>query len=322
MEQAREAADEVLHYGGRTGDVRVQISAILELAIVSIVTDMAAAEEYLSAADHLLRHAELPPDQRRLLEGRAFGLRGICATRGGNVAAAREAFENGERLLSLLGPSRDLALLQQNLGRFCTSTGDYATAQQALASAAAHWRLMGDNNGRALTEIVLGDLHLRLGNLEAAGAVLNGALTAARSVGALRLEAHAMVDLGQWHRASGRIEDAVAAFDEGIQLAEDISERELLAQVLAYRAEVALLQDDVSEARKLLSRAQTQGQLVGSNDALAPVDRALGRLHLVDGPESPSREPSRSGAASRRRRPGVRPSAPKRCTGSVRRISI
>jgi ATP/maltotriose-dependent transcriptional regulator MalT/DNA-binding SARP family transcriptional activator len=286
VERAREAADEALQHGGRTGDVAVQISAILELATVSTVIDLAAAEEYLSAADHLFRHTELPVARRRLLEGRAFGIRGICATRNGNVVEAREAFENAQRLLSLLGPSRDLALVQHNLGRFCTTTGDYAMAQQTLASAAAHWRLMGDNNGRAVTETVLGELHLRHGNLEAAGAVLSGALTAARSVGSLRLEAHAMTQLGQWHRASGRIEDAITAFDEGIQLADEIVERELLAQVLANRAEVALLQGDVPEARKLLSRAQAQGQLVGSNDALAPVDRALGRLHLVDGPES------------------------------------
>ena len=185
--------------------------------------------------------------------------------------------------MSLLGPSRDLALVQQNFGSFCNRTGDYGTAQEALASAASHWRLMGDRNGLATTQTILGELHLRLGNLEAGGAALNDALTAATSVGALRQEAYATAALGQWHRASGRISDAVAAFDAGIKLAEDIVERELLADTLVWRAEVALLQDDLPAARELLARAQAEGQRVGSNPSLASVDRALGRLHLVDG---------------------------------------
>jgi DNA-binding SARP family transcriptional activator len=112
---------------------------------------------------------------------------------------------------------------------------------------------------------------------------LNDALAAARSVGALRLEAHAITSLGQWHRANGRIVDAVKAFDEGLRMAEENVERELLADALVFRAEAALLQDDLLTARQLLARAQAESQRVGSNAAVAAVDRALGRLHLVDG---------------------------------------
>jgi ATP/maltotriose-dependent transcriptional regulator MalT/DNA-binding SARP family transcriptional activator len=282
-QQARDAADAALACGGRTGDVQVQISAIIELAMVTFANDMAASQDWLDAADHLLHTCHLPTDQLRLLEGRALGIRGICATLRGHIADARDAFERGERLLRGLGPSRDLALLQQNFGSFCNRTGDYATAEAALASAASHWRLMGDSNGRANTLIVLGDLHLRLGNLDAAGAELSDALAAARSVGGLRMEAHATASLGQWHRANGRIADAVAAFDAGLELADEIVERELLADTLVWRAEAALLQDDLPLARELLARAQAEGQRGGSTASQAAVDRALGRLHLLDG---------------------------------------
>jgi DNA-binding SARP family transcriptional activator len=282
-QKAHKAAEAALHHGGRSGDVLVQIGALVELATITFTSDMAAAEDWLSAADHLLRNHDLPTQRRRLLEGRALGVRGICATLRGDVARAREYFETGERLLSLLGPSRDLALVQQNFGSFCNRIGDYATSQEALASAASHWRLMGDRNGLATTQTILGELHLRLGNLEAGGAALTDALRAASSVGALRQEAYATAALGQWHRASGRIVDAVAAFDAGVKLAEDLVERELLADALVWRAEVALLQDDLPAARELLARAQAEGQRVGSNPSLAAVDRALGRLHLVDG---------------------------------------
>jgi DNA-binding SARP family transcriptional activator len=285
-EQALTCAEVALQHGGRTDDVFVQLSAIIELATITFASDLKAAEDWLSAADHLLRHNGLSADKQRLLEGRALGVRGICATLRGDVVEARQAFESGERLLSLLGPSRDLALVQQNFGSFCNRVGDYATAQQALASAASHWRLMGDSIGRASSQVVLGDLHLRLGNLEAAGAELHDALYAARSVGGLRMEAHATASLGQWHRASGRLLDAVGAFEEGVRLAEEIVERELLAEALVLRAEAALLQEDLPTARLLLARAQAEGQRVGSNAVLASVDRALGRLHLLDGAAS------------------------------------
>jgi LuxR family maltose regulon positive regulatory protein len=282
-ERAREAAEAALQYGGRTGDVRVQISALAELAHVTFPSDMPAAEDWLSAADHLLRHNNLPNDVSRLLGGRALGVRGICATLRGDASEARKAFEDGERLLSLLGPSRDLAMIQQNFGTFCTRTGDYSTAQRILASAASHWRLVGDRNGLATTQTILGDLHLRLGNLDAAGAALNDALGAARAVGALRMEAFATVSVGQWHRANGRLNEAVAAFDEGLRLAEQIVERELVADALVLKAEASLLQGDLQMARELLARAQAEAQKVGSNFTQASVDRALGRLHLVDG---------------------------------------
>ena len=282
-ERAHEAAETALQYGGRTGAVPVQIAALVELATVTYTSDMAAAEDWLSAADHLLRHSDLPTDARNLLEGRALGVRGICAQIRGDVRFARECFENGERFLGLCGPSRDVAMIQQNFGTFGTRTGDYAIAQTMLAAAASHWRLMGDRNGLATTQTILGDLHLRLGNLDAAGAALNDALTAARSVGALRIEAFATVSLGQWHRANGRLNEAVTAFDDGIRLAEDIVERELLADTLVWRAETALVRGDLAEARQLLARAQAEAQRVGSNATQASVDRALARLHLVDG---------------------------------------
>jgi LuxR family maltose regulon positive regulatory protein len=282
-EQAYKAAEDALQYGGRTGDVNIQISAIVELATVTFASDTSAAEDWLSAADHLLRHSDLQTEQRRLLEGRAQGVRGICATLRGDTVEARESFENGVRQLSLLGPSRDLAVVQQNYGNYCERIGDYANAQAALGSAAAYWRRVSDGNGRAISQIVLGDMHLRLGSLDAAGAELNDGLAAARSVGALRLEAHAMASLGQWHRANGRIVDAVTAFDEGLRLAEENVERELLADALVWRAEAALLQDDLPTARQLLARAQAESQRIGSNAAQASVDRALGRLHLLDG---------------------------------------
>jgi ATP/maltotriose-dependent transcriptional regulator MalT len=282
-EDAQAAAESALQSGGRTGDVRIQIAALVELAFVTFTSDVNAAESWLQAADHLLRHSELPIATRRLLEGRALGLRGICAHNRGANADARRYFEDGERLLQLVGPSRDLGLIQQNYGSFCNRTGDYETAEAALSAAATHWRLMGDRNGLSVTQVILGDLHLRLGKLDLAGAEFTDALAAARAVGSLRMEAFAAVSLGEWHRANGRLNEAMGAFDTGLRLAEEIVERELVAETLVARAEVALLREELDSARQLLARAQAEGQRIGASSTLALVDRAIGRLHLVDG---------------------------------------
>ncbi|HEV7665362.1 MAG TPA: hypothetical protein VGQ62_17655, partial [Chloroflexota bacterium] len=66
--QAHEAAEAALQFGGRTADVEVQISSLVELATVTFASDMTAAQDWLSAADHLLKHGGLPQDKRRLLE--------------------------------------------------------------------------------------------------------------------------------------------------------------------------------------------------------------------------------------------------------------
>jgi LuxR family maltose regulon positive regulatory protein len=282
-DRAQAAAEAAMNHGGRTGDVQIQIRGLIELASVAFSSDMAAAEDWISAAEHLLHNNRFPVDVSRMLEGRLLGIRGISATEKGDVADARSAFENGERLLSLLGPSRELALIQQNFGAFCARTGDYGRAEQALANSASHWRVIGDRNGLSTTQTILGELHLRLANPEAAGAELNDALAAARAVGALRMQAYTTVALGQWHRVSGRLQEAIAAFDDGLALADEVSERELMTEALVYRAEVALLCDDLSTARQLLAHAQAEGQKLGSHAILAEVDRALGRLHLVEG---------------------------------------
>src|SRR5262249_44138285 len=91
-DRAREAAEAALQHGGRTGDVFVQVNALVELATIMFASDMSVAEDWLSAADHLLRNGNLSVDQRRLLEGRALGVRGICFTLQGEVSQARDAF--------------------------------------------------------------------------------------------------------------------------------------------------------------------------------------------------------------------------------------
>jgi len=284
VREAMEAAEAALQHGGRTGDVFVQIWSLVELATITFMAgEVAEAEDWLSAADHLLRNGDLKPEQRRSLDGRALGVRGMCLATRGSADEARQAFENGEHLLSALGPSRELAIIQQNFGSFCNRIGDFHAAQGALALAASHWRVVGDRGRLAATHTILADMYLRLGNLDSAGESLASAQQAARHVGASRLEPWIILSLGQWHRACGRILDAVEATEEALRLGTEIVDRELLVLALVMRAELAILQEDLLKARELLARAQAEAQRLGADSALAATDRALGRLHLADG---------------------------------------
>ncbi len=172
------------------------------------------------------------------------------------VEPRSEALESAERILALNGPSRELALAQHNLGKQCLQTGDLARAQSVLAAAVMHWRIVGDRSMLSLSQGVLGALYLRMGDLDRAGAALQSVVDEARAVGAVRVEAHALLSLGEWHRASGRLEDAADLFDISIRLAEEVGERELLVTALQFRAEVAILRNDLAGARRLLARGQ------------------------------------------------------------------
>lgn len=281
---ARLAAEAALQHGGRSGDALVQIASSLELAnIARYVGDLAAATDWLSAADYLLVHAQLPPMTRRLLEGRSLGLRGVCQAVQGDSVAGRELLASAERLLALNGSSRELAVVLQNLGKLCVRVGDLPGAQGALAAATTHWRLLGDRMALAATQSSLGSLYLRMGNLNGAGTALLSAIDQARAVGAVRVEAHALATLGEWHRASGRVDDAVEHLDASLGLAEELGERELLVAALQLRAEVAILQGDISTARAMLTRGQAEGQRLGAEFEQAGIELALGRLHLAEG---------------------------------------
>ncbi|MBV9172840.1 MAG: AAA family ATPase, partial [Chloroflexi bacterium] len=282
--EAKQAAEAALQLGGRTGDEYVQISALIELVhATAFAGELAAAADWLAGANHLLRNCTLPADRRRQLEARALAIGGLVAALRGDMTEARDSLASAERLLARQGASRDLAIVQMNLGIVYTRLGDYSAAQESLAQAATHWRVVGDRNGLALSQLNVADLNLRTGNLEAAGSGLADALEAARAVGAVRLEALITSNVGQWHRASGRLADAIAAFDQGIKLAEEAVERELLIETLVGRAETAMLQEELATARELLARAQAEAQRLGSAALIAVVDRALGRLHLLDG---------------------------------------
>lgn len=282
--EASDAAEAALQHGGRTGEVWVQVSSLIELAAITLLAgEVTEAEDWLSAADHLLRNGDLRPEQRRVLEGRMLGVRGMALATRGDADQARRAFEDSEHLLSSLGPSRDLAIVQQNLGSFCNRIGDFSAAQTALAMAASHWRVVGDRGRLAATHTILADMYLRLGNLDGAGDSLTSAQQAARHAGASRLEPWIVLSVGQWHRASGRILDAVEAAEEALKLGTDMVDRELLVLALVLRAELAILQEDLLKARELLARAQAESQRLGADASVANAERALGRLHLADG---------------------------------------
>ncbi|HYY88402.1 MAG TPA: hypothetical protein VFA49_06390 [Chloroflexota bacterium] len=296
-EPAREAAQTALEHGARSGDVAVQLSATLELANIARWTgDIDAAEDWLAAANYLLVNVQLPDTlaggqgirrvaRRRALEGRYLGLRGVCLAIRGQIAAARESLESAERLLLLNGSSRELAVVQNNLGAFSIRAGDYAAGRRALAASTRHWRAVGDRVTLATTQLLLGNLQLRLGELEAAGATLARVVEEARVSGALRMQGFGLAATGAWHRANGRIGDAAASFDSSIRLAEEVGERELLVRALRQRAEIALVQQDTATARDLLGRAQIEGQQLGTSVELPLIERALGRLHLAEGAE-------------------------------------
>ena len=281
--QARQVAEAVLEHGGRTGIVGTQLRALVELANIARYTgDVEAAQDWLTAADHLLLTASLPGRERRLLEGRVLGLRGVCAAVSGQVDAARAALESAERVLLPEGTSRELAVIQFNLGTLCVRTGDYAAARTALASSSSHWRQLRDRGMLATTQLVLGNLQLRTGDLDAAFAMVSRAIESARLAGALRTEAHGLATLGALQRGYGRLGDAAGTLDTTIRVAQEIAERELLVRALTQRAEVAILGDDIATARELLARAHAEAQRLESRVERAIVARALGRLLLAE----------------------------------------
>ena len=175
---ANAAAEAALELGGRTGDVFVQVSAILALAQVARFSgDIKAAEDWASAAEHLVRSSDLKVAQKRQLEGRAVGLRAVCAAVRGRMAEAREGFESAGMSAAA---RRAIARARDNPAQtWATLQHEGDTRPRKSRSLQPHrWRVVGDRT-RFATSSRCSASCTCIGNVEAAGARCTRALEAA-----------------------------------------------------------------------------------------------------------------------------------------------
>jgi tetratricopeptide (TPR) repeat protein len=159
----------------------------------------------------------------------AWGL-GLCYQQTGDLAHARESYQEALEALELYGNKHMLAQIRSLLGQVYINQGDHATGEHYLRQSLEDARQAGDpqNTGIALGNLAA--LHLARGELEQALQTAQEGLSLSEQARDQRNVGHLHLTLSAIYTAIHDSQATEHALKEAIRIAEEISDRDLLIQ--------------------------------------------------------------------------------------------
>ncbi|MBP7962594.1 MAG: tetratricopeptide repeat protein [Caldilineaceae bacterium] len=136
----------------------------------------------------------------------------------------------------------------------------------------------GSERRRGELELNLGAMLVKQDRLAETETLLTSALARARADGQHEFEAIALCNLADTHLRQGQPEQAHALLDQAGQLAYDLEIRYLLPEINRLQAEVALAQDDLTEAEKLARQSIALAEEMEMPDEQAAAEKVLAQM--------------------------------------------
>lgn len=233
------------------------------------------------------RLARLEPED----QGRVWHLRGVLASRGGDLLRATVALN---RALRLAG-ERYRPRVHDSFGRLLQSQGLVEEARGEYRTALTAREAQGDDVGTALTLGNLARLEVENGNWLAAREAFqrDHDLVLRVSPDDLRLRAQLLGHLGECERGLGNQRQALGYFELAAEAARQAGDNFGLAVALTEQAR-ALVHVRPGDAAARLAEAKTLGERVAAGAASAQVEPGA-RAALAAAPGAPA---DRSGAST------------------------
>ncbi len=239
------------------------------------------AEELVSFRDILATSEHLPPRQRALaLSGTGFGL-----FASGDQATARPLLEQSLPLYRQAGDMLGAATTAAMLGHLLALQHQYARASELLEQTlaplqeAGNDRLAGPERAQHLLDVALvcnflGQIRLSQADHDRAAQLFSAALNAARSAQDRFTILVSLYDLALSSQAQGDLAGAAERLQEGVSQSAEAGDEPSVAYYLEALAAVAIRQDDLERAVRLLAAAGALLQAKGSGWLHALVPRA------------------------------------------------
>ena len=239
------------------------------------------AEELVSFGDILAKSEHLPPRQRALaLSGTGFGL-----FASGDHATARPLLEQSLPLYRQAGDMLGAAMTAAMLGHLLALQHQYARASELLEQTlaplqeAGNDRLAGPERVRHLLDVALvcnflGQIRLSQGDHDRAAQLFTEGLNAARSAQDRFTILVSLYDLALSSQAQGDLTGAAERLQEGVSQSAEAGDEPSVAYYLEALAAVAMRQDNLERAVRLLAAAGALLQAKGSGWLHALVPRA------------------------------------------------
>ncbi len=168
----------------------------------------------------------------------------------GRYAAARHYFEQALYLSRLLHNGWEEGAALNNLGSVQRHLGDAAGAQSYFSQALALYRQLHDRVGEGVTLAALAALAHTWGDDAAALEYAQPALSIADEIGDRSQQGYVLTVLGGAFVGLGQWQQAKKVYGEAMTLRRKLGEHHLALESLAGLAAVALLQDDLTQARR------------------------------------------------------------------------
>ena len=239
------------------------------------------AEELASYVDILPKSEHLPPRQRALaLSGTGFGL-----FASGDQATARPLLEQSLLLYRQAGDMLGAATTAAMLGHLLALQHQDARASELLEQTlaplqeAGHDRLAGPEQAQHLLDVALvcnflGQIRLSQADHDRAAQLFTEALNAARSAQDRFTILVSLYDLALSSQAQGDLASAAEHLQEGVSQSAEARDEPSVAYYLEALAAVAIRQDNLERAVRLLAAAGALLQARGSGWLHALVPRA------------------------------------------------
>ncbi len=233
-------------------------------------------------ADEVIGLTEMQ-DDLQFLFAEALRVKGLALYRLGQARQAVEFLDNSLNIYLRLNDVSSIPILYMETGMAYQTLGNYSEAGVSYEKALQIWKSKGDLLWQAILLNNLAILHQAYGEYEKAAVAFEDGLICAQRSGSTRMQALISTGLGDLYTELEDFGVAQSNYRHGEEIARRIDERFLIFYLSVAQAGLALLQQDPTEAHRLINEER---ELIRSNASLYEkglLKMALGRLSLLQG---------------------------------------
>jgi non-specific serine/threonine protein kinase len=193
------------------------------------------------------------------LRAKALNAAGVLAGEGGDLSAARIAFEQALELARQLNDRKQMARTLMNLGVIALYSEEYLNALARYKEAGEIWRELEDPRGQSVMCQNLAIVHELMGHPDEAMPLLEQSVELARAAGDGMHLAQTLVELGK-HLVRHRLGDdrTPALLREGLELASALGEQRQIIEGLEVLAAFSAFTGAPVIAAELIGAAEAE----------------------------------------------------------------
>jgi len=283
----------------RMGDAKKTIALLNEATglYVSAGDRRGAARASMLIGDQLADEGDFEGAKKRYEDGLAVfreigAMRSISTTleRIGNVyygegkmLEAKKYYEQALPYDQQINDPYGLASAYGNLANALDGVGDLRGALKMQLESLTAFNQVGDRRGASATLNNLGNLYVEMGDLEPALQYFEQSLKTARESAYRRGEPYPVSGIGDVHLARGELQDAQKQYDEALALSKELDDQDMIAQLSAAKASIALYEKRYSDGATLASQAAAGYEKTNSTGNGAWAQAVLARNLLGEG---------------------------------------